>query len=367
MKTTIIQKIETIMQSDNAKSGLAFVLYLLSLIYALIMRIRALFYKHGIFRTRRLDRKVVSIGNITSGGSGKTPMTIYLAKMLHDLGCRVVILSRGYRGKYERSTGIVSDGNRLLMDADSAGDEPYLMAGKLKGVPVIVGQDRYECGILAIQKFNPQIILLDDAFQHLRLYRDVDIVLMDRSRPLGNGNVIPRGMLREPSKHLKRGHIFVFTRATQSQLNNNNNIENLIANKPVIRCRHIPDQLMQTNEKGHLIHFDPKSLAETPIFAFSGIANNEDFQRMINTLKYQTVGALHFPDHHVYSDADLSNIIVQAHQSGAKCLVTTEKDYVKIIERVQWDLPFFALGIRLSFGNESHYFENVIKEKLNIK
>ncbi|KPA10508.1 Tetraacyldisaccharide 4'-kinase [Candidatus Magnetomorum sp. HK-1] len=365
MKKTIIQKIETIMRNDNAKGGLAFILYVLSLIYAVVMKIRALFYAHGIFRTKRLSCKVISIGNITVGGSGKTPMTIYLARMLQRLGFNIVIISRGYRGQYERRTGIVSDGNKLLMDADSAGDEPFLMAGKLKGVPVIVGKDRYECGCLAIQKFNPQVILLDDAFQHLRLHRDVDMVLMDRSRPLGNSHVIPRGMLREPAIHLKRGHIFVLTRATQSQLNDISNIEHYIANKPILRCRHVPDQLMQTNEKGHLILFDPSSLAEKPIFAFSGIANNEDFQRMINTLKYQTVGALHFPDHHVYSDADLSKIIAQAHQSGAKCLVTTEKDYVKIIERVQWNLPLFALGIRLSFGNETNYFENVIKEKLD--
>ncbi|MBF0450450.1 MAG: tetraacyldisaccharide 4'-kinase [Candidatus Magnetomorum sp.] len=367
MKKSYTQKIEDIMRDDHAKGGLAFFLFVLSIIYSLVMRIRAFFYTHGIFRTKRLPCKVISIGNITLGGSGKTPMTIYLARMLQKIGLRVLILSRGYKGQYERSIGIVSDGKKILMDAESAGDEPFLMAEKLTGVPVLVGKDRYECGCLAIQKFKPQVILLDDAFQHLRLHRDVDMVLMDRSRPLGNMHVVPRGTLREPAMHLNRANIFIFTRASQTQLDNQlSQIEHYVTNKPLLRCRHVPDQLMQTDDAGRVAIFEPSSLSEHRIFAFSGIANNSDFLRMINGLGYQTVSSEMFQDHHVYSDSDLDTLAEQAKASGAECIVTTEKDYVKIIKRIHWALPVFALGIRLSFGNDSEYFEKVIKEKLNV-
>jgi len=355
------------MRDDHAKGGLAFFLFVLSLIYSLIMKIRAFFYAYGLFKTKRLNCKVISIGNITMGGSGKTPMTIYLARMLQQMGIRVLILSRGYKGKYERSIGIVSDGKNILMDADSAGDEPFLMAEKLKGVSVLVGKDRYETGCVGIQKFNPQVIILDDAFQHLRVHRDLDIVLMDRSRPLGNQYVFPRGMLREPPAHLNRAHVYIMTRASQTQIGNYESIlAPYIANKPVLKCRHVPDKLMQTDEIGRISIFDPSSLGARRIFTFSGIANNNDFLRIAETLNYQIVGSELFQDHHVYSDADLETIVVKAKQSGAECMVTTEKDYVKVIERFKCSLPLFALGIRLSFGNDSTFFESVIKEKLNL-
>jgi tetraacyldisaccharide 4'-kinase len=365
MKQSFIQNIEDIMRDENARGILAFFLFILSIIYSFVMKIRAFFYIHGIFKTRQLPCKVISIGNITVGGSGKTPMTIYLSKLLQQMGYRVLILSRGYKGKYERSLGIVSDGKNILMDADSAGDEPFLMAEKLKDVPVLVGKDRYECGCLGIQKFKPQVIILDDAFQHLRLHRDVDIVLMDRTRPLGNKHVIPRGMLREPASHLQRAHIFVMTRASQTQIDSQKSeIDQYIGNKPLLRCRHVPDQLLQTDDAGRIILFEPSSLAGRRIFAFSGIANNDDFLRMLNILSYQTLGSETFQDHHVYSDADLEMIVIKAKQSGAECIVTTEKDYVKVIERMNCSLPFFALSIRLSFGNDLNYFESIVREKL---
>jgi len=364
MKQSYQQKIETIMRSNQAKGGLAFVLFMLSMLYVFIMKIRAFFYSCGIFRTQKLPCKVISIGNITLGGVGKTPMTIYLAQMIHNLGFRVAILSRGYKGKSENTCGIVSDGKQIIMDAASAGDEPFLMAEKLPQVPIVVGKNRYECGQLAIHKFSPQVILLDDAFQHLRLHRDINIVLMDATEPLGNNYVVPRGLLREPVSQLNRGQMFLFTRARARNENVLEKLSPYLTGKPVFSCQHMPDKLIQTDDAGRLVFFEPASLSNQRIFAFSGIANNDDFLKILNELHYQVADSLPFKDHHVYSDAELYKIAESAKNSGAQCLVTTEKDYVKIYSRIQWPLPLFALRIQISFGDDTPHFETIIKEWL---
>jgi tetraacyldisaccharide 4'-kinase len=357
------QKIESIMRSDHATGIFAFFLYLLSKIYAGIMKIRALLYQWQIFQIKKLHCKVISIGNITTGGSGKTPMTIYLARMLSRFGCRVVILSRGYRGTFEQSCAIVSDGKKIIMDARSAGDEPCLMAKKLSSVPVIVGKDRYACGQMAIQKFSPDMILLDDAFQHLRIYRDIDIVLMDNYSPLGNSHVIPRGVLREPKSHLHRAHLFVLTRATKKQ-DNTTQIKPYVANKPIFKCSHVPDQLMQMNDNGQVNFLAPETLTHQAVYAFSGIANNDDFLQMLTRLQYQVVGTNHFHDHHDYNDNDLKMIETNAKNAGAKYLLTTEKDYVKVCNHIHWTIPLFALSIKLNFGDDTKIFERTILNRL---
>jgi len=357
------QKIESIMRSNHETGLLAFVLFVLSLLYAGIMKARALLYQWGIFRINKLPCKVISIGNITTGGAGKTPMTIYMARMLKQLGFRVVILSRGYRGSFEQACAIVSDGNNIFMDAQTAGDEPCLMAKKLTQIPVIVGKNRFECGQMAVQKFSPDVILLDDAFQHLRIFRDIDIVLMDHQFPLGNTHVIPRGVLREPKFHLHRAHLFVMTRATQQQ-DNLSQIRPYVANKPVFKCNHVPDQLMQTNDTGHAAFLSPETLANQVVYAFSGIAKNDDFVQMLINLQYQVVGFENFNDHHDYNDNDLKSIDSNANKSCAKYILTTEKDYVKVCQQIQWTLPLFALGIQLSFGDDTKKFESTIQNRV---
>ncbi|MFN2165764.1 MAG: tetraacyldisaccharide 4'-kinase, partial [Anaerolineae bacterium] len=176
-------------------AGLAQVLKVLSLGYGALVRLRSAAYA-GSRRRRRLPVPVISVGNLTVGGTGKTPMIARLAASLLAAGRRPAIVSRGYRGGLEKTGGIVSDGHRLLQDAAAAGDEPFMLAMQLPGVPVAVGRDRYEIGRRVIRALSADVILLDDGFQHLRLARDVDILLMDARRPLGNGHVLPRGPLR---------------------------------------------------------------------------------------------------------------------------------------------------------------------------
>ena len=178
--------------------SLASLLHGISIFYGAAQRLRATCYRHRVFPSRELPCKVISVGNITVGGTGKTPMTIHVAAEIKRAGFNVVIVSRGYKGRAEKHGGIVSDGRTLYMDAELAGDEPYLIACRLKGVPVVVGKNRFAAGMLAIGKYQSDVIVLDDAFQHLKLKRDIDLVLLDTCVLLEIPTCCPEGFLESP-------------------------------------------------------------------------------------------------------------------------------------------------------------------------
>jgi tetraacyldisaccharide 4'-kinase len=207
---TLRKRIEIVIHSEKADSPglLALLLYGVSTVYGAAQKIRATGHRHNLLQSKSLPCRVIAIGNITAGGTGKTPMTIYLARELQQSGKRVAVVSRGYKGAAEKGGGIVSDGQNVLMDAGRAGDEPLLIASRLKGIPVVVGKNRYEAGMLAIREFQPEIIVLDDAYQHLKLKRDINLVLLDHDRPFGNSHLLPRGILREPPDALARADAY---------------------------------------------------------------------------------------------------------------------------------------------------------------
>ena len=211
----IYKKIEKVITSDsrNGYDWLVLFLSMASKVYGGVVKIRRIFYKNGILISKKLSCPIISIGNITVGGTGKTPMTIYVAQVVKNLGYKVAIISRGYKGKAEKIGGIVSDGKGLLMTPENAGDEPYLMANRLKDVQVIVGKNRFDAGRLAIRKFDPDVIVLDDGFQHLMLQRDLDMVLLDYHRPFGNGHLLPRGVMREPVSALLHADAIILTKS----------------------------------------------------------------------------------------------------------------------------------------------------------
>ncbi len=240
------QKIESIMNSkgDPPLPPLALLLHCMSIFYGAAQRLRATSYQHRVIPSRELPCKVISIGNITVGGTGKTPMTIYVATEIKRAGFNVVIVSRGYKGRAEKHGGIVSDGRRIYMDADQAGDEPYMIACRLNDIPVVVGKDRFAAGMLAIDKFQPDVIVLDDAFQHLKLKRDLDLVLLDHRRPFGNTHLLPRGVLREPVSSLARGAACILTRcrsgAEEAALSSSAQIQMLVPGIPVFTSSYVP-------------------------------------------------------------------------------------------------------------------------------
>ena len=368
-------KIKTIMTGNEQARLFSFesFLFMVSLVYGGAVRLREAFYKNSILRPKKLPCFVISIGNLTVGGTGKTPMTIYMAKFVKSLGYKVAVISRGYKGGAEKTGGIVSNGHTIFMEPEKAGDEPFMMAAKLENIPVVVGQNRYKAGWLAIKEFNPDVIVLDDAFQHLNLKRDIDIVLLDCGRPFGNAHLLPRGILREPISALKRSDAFVLTRSDfapdyirQAFMHK---IENLAPGRPVFRSFHVPNLYRPINDKKsmsgiELQNFAPDLLHGRRVVAFSGLARNNDFRRTVENLKCDLINFFEFPDHHKYTEMDLQTIIQSSINAQAEFILTTEKDYVRISGKTSWPVELVIIGIELSFENDENVFINFIKNRL---
>ena len=367
--------IESVMQSHGKAPvfSMALLLYLGSYLYGTGTKIRNTCYQKGVLRTRRLSCSVVSIGNITLGGTGKTPMSIYVASAFHEMGLRVAILSRGYGGAAERNGGIVSDGETVRMDPKQAGDEPYMIASKLKGVPVLVGGNRFRMGQIAVDKFSIDVIVLDDGFQHIALARDLDIVLLDDRYPFGNQYLFPRGTLREPVSALKRSHAFVLTRTVSPKPLSLERIRKIARDRPVFTSSHKPNihkiigpkKTLQASDLETSDSNSSGSLQNKAVFAFSGIGGNKDFFRTVENFGCRLSGFLGFPDHHRYSHDDLEHVQKRAVDSGAELLVTTEKDYARIAHHgFTLSLGLAVIGVDTVFGEEKAAFFEFLKIRI---
>ena len=374
----IKKKIERVITGDN-KNGydwFAPFLSMISKVYGGAVKLRRIFYKNGILPSKRLPCSIISIGNITVGGTGKTPMTIYVAQVVKQLGYKVVIISRGYKGKAEKVGGIVSDGRIFLMTPEIAGDEPYMMAKRLKDVPVIVGKNRFKAGRLAIRKFDPDVIVLDDGFQHLKLQRDIDIVLLDYSKPFGNGHLLPRGVMREPASALLCANAIILTRSDTVNDNKASSspkkLRSYERKKPVYRTFHHPfiyktvkeEKTIFENSIQGTLRFSSASIEGRTVFAFSGLADNYNFRRTVKSLKCNLSGFMEFPDHHPYSERDLDEILSVAKKSMSECIITTEKDYVRIAHKIDWPYDLFVIGIEIDFGVDKKRFNSYIKDRI---
>ncbi|HUV50298.1 MAG TPA: tetraacyldisaccharide 4'-kinase [Anaerolineae bacterium] len=371
----IRKKIESIMTGEDKTCFFSFasILFIISLAYGYAVKLREFCYKTGIVKSKKLPCAVISIGNITVGGTGKTPMTIKVAQIISGLGYKVAIISRGYKGGAEKTGGIVSNGHTIFMEPEKAGDEPFMIAAKIKNIPVVVGQNRYKAGSLAIREFDPDVIVLDDAFQHLDLKRDIDIVLLDCRRPFGNAHLLPRGILREPISALKRSDAFVLTRfdsasdyIRQAAVDK---IENLAHGRPFFRSFHVPNLYKPANDKKSmpgikLQNFDSGLLHGRRVVAFSGLAGNDDFRRTVESLKCDLIDFFEFPDHHKYTETDLQRIIQSSINAQAEFILTTEKDYVRISGKTSWPIEIVVVGIELSLGDDESPFVDFIKTRL---
>jgi tetraacyldisaccharide 4'-kinase len=293
-------------------------------LYALALKMRAALYRSGLWKSRRLPRPVISIGNITVGGTGKTPMAAYIAGLLLADGHKVAVLSRGYGGSLEGQTCVVSDGSTVMLGAQECGDEPYLLATTLPGLMVVIGPDRYAAGQLAMQQLAPDIFLLDDGFQHLRLHRDLNIVLLDYSRPFGNQLTLPAGILREPVSALSRADLAIFTRAPRGAA-----LPVDVGNIPACVSSHTIVDLLPL---GGQTPVSFSSCYGQKVLAFAGIADPDSFFTGLRAVGLNLVASLSFPDHVAYGKAQYDEIAAAMKSSGAEVLITTEKDGVKLKE-----------------------------------
>lgn len=291
-----------------------------SLLYSFVQQLRVTLYKTGLLKIRRLPRPVISIGNITVGGTGKTPHTACIAGLLLNQGYKVAVLSRGYGGALEGHTVVVSDGATVMLGPTECGDEPYLLATTVPGLMVVIGTDRYAAGLLAMQQLAPDVFLLDDGYQHIRLYRDLDILLLDSATPFGNGWTLPAGLLRESSQATLRADWIIHTRSS-----------GIIENIPVL------DQIPQISSRHRLTGFTLLSDgSDVPLdslgklVAFAGIAEPDRFFDDIRMLSDKLAGTLALPDHAPYTKEIISAIAALIRDSGADYAVTTRKDAVKL-------------------------------------
>lgn len=319
-------------------------LFLLSLLYGLIVSVRVWLYQAGLFKVRRLPKPVVSVGNITVGGTGKTPVTAYIAALLLERGLRVVVLSRGYGGSLEGNAVVVSDGVTIFETPTTCGDEPYLLASSVPGLPVVIGADRYQAGLLAVERLAPDIFLLDDGFQHVRLHRDLNILLMDCVRPFGNGNILPAGPLREPQKAVSRADLLIYTRCTSES----DSTVKICPDLPVCRAEYRLSSFYQLDSGKDI----PIEIIKTQhVLAVAGIAYPASFYTSLKAVGITPCSTLSLPDHEPYSAVTLNKIKQLAKEYAVTLIITTEKDAVKLgsLPGLQELTPIVVAKLELAF------------------
>ena len=334
------------------------IFYPISLLYYVGINIRNLLYKIHVLKTKSLPCKVISVGNITVGGSGKTPTVQYLSKLLQSKGKKVGIISRGY-GRKSKNTIIVTDGKIKPKTWENFGDEAFMLAKNLEGIPIIVGKSRYEAGIKMITEFNPDIIIMDDGFQHTALYRNLDIVLINSKDTEKSHRLIPLGLLREPLSNLSRADLVIFTKTniykpSQYQEKIKNKIKCPIINNKI----NIDSILLDTKGESHHL----KIINSKNIYLFSALGDQEGFKKTMEKTGAIIVGHDKYPDHYVYTKNDLKNIEKNARGNDASFIITTEKDILKTINH-DINMNLYFVKMKMVFEPENileKYIEKII-------
>ncbi|HSK72417.1 MAG TPA: tetraacyldisaccharide 4'-kinase [Pyrinomonadaceae bacterium] len=327
-------------------------------IYGAIANARNSLYRKGIFKSFSLGAPTVSVGNITVGGTGKTPLVAFIAEILNENGEKVCILTRGYGRENERERVLVSDGKAILADVKQAGDEPLELAQKLLEKAVIVADaNRVEAGFWACEKFGITAFVLDDGFQHQRIRRDLDIVCVDATNPFGNGKVLPSGVLRESLANLKRADAIVITRANlidEKQISNLKSKISEFAKCPIFLSENKISNLVNLKEfpaKAQRAQKEGGESKKGGAFAFCALGNPNNFFEQLKRENFNLVSSQTFPDHHFYKQKDIAELEKKAKQTGAESLITTAKDAVKLKD-LKFDLPCFVAESEMIFQDE---------------
>lgn len=350
-------------------------LKVLSVIFAGVVAVRYFFYRIGLLRRYPLGIQVISIGNVTAGGTGKTPVTEMFARALAAKGRKVAILSRGYRRKeapwWQRMFTqvidpplVVSDGKRVLLDSAVGGDEPYMLASNLPGVAVVVDRDRVKAGRYAIKRLGCDTIILDDGFQYQKLKHSVEVVLVDATNPFGNGNMLPRGILREPVRHLKRADIIFLTKCGGDTSEVEAEIRKYNRKAEIVKCTHSPKTLKDVWSREE---FPLDWLEGKTVCTLSGIASPKGFENSLRRLGAKVVWCERYADHHRYDPSEILYALNRTADMGSDALVTTEKDAVRFprFETVPVKCLYLRIAIDVLEGEKS--FNKIINRISYIK
>lgn len=346
----------------------------LSYVFSGIVRLRHRMYDARILRDFPLGCTVVVVGNLTVGGTGKTPVVEKFARSLSERGRKVAILSRGYKSKPESALSkfarwfthgeppppkVVSDGERVLLDSELAGDEPYMLARNLPGVVVIVDKNRVKAGHYAVSRFGADTLILDDGFQYLPLRGQIQLLLVDKTNPFGNCSMLPRGILREPISHLRRAsYIFI----TKSDGVKDPELERMIRRHnptvEIIECAHVPEKLVDFASG----RFESLSVLKgAKVSCFSAIASPESFEKFIADLGAEIVYKKRFLDHHRFDDSELDEFFRKSAEAGAGLAVTTEKDAVRIRVDYAAKIPFYYTKLEIEILDGCDDFESAVE------
>ena len=351
-------------------------LYLLSKIFQVLIKIRRFLYNVRIFRDSTLGVQVIAIGNLTVGGTGKTPVVEKFARELQDQGRHVAILSRGYRSKppplHHRFLNkflfradstpprVVSDGKSLLLDSETAGDEPYMLASNLKDVVVLVDKDRVKSGRYAIERFGCDTLLLDDGFQYWKLRgRRRDIVLIDCQQPFGNERLLPRGTLREPPSHLARASTIFITKSDGNTADLRKRIAQQNPKAGIIECIHQPlyfEDVFTADRVGIQLIKGKK------VASLSGIAQPESFEQSLIRLGSELVYSKRFADHHRFTQQEILNVINRGKKRQAHAIITTQKDAVRFPKLDRRDLPIYFMRVEIKILSGAKDFHDCVRD-----
>ena len=332
-------------------------------LYGVAMKVRRALYRTGRFRVHNLGVPVLSVGNLTTGGTGKTPLVEWITNDLAQAGRRVCILTRGYGRRNAGTRVVVSSGSEILSDADKAGDEPLLLAERLKGrAAVICDPDRVSAARWAVENFKSDAFVLDDGFQHLRVARNLNILTIDATNPWGNGKLFPAGILRESPAELTRADCVVITRADDSNQTAELQSEmNELGNDcPVFQSRMTLCGLREVGRSEAVSGEKPKASA---VAAFCAIGNPESFFSLVRRGGYQLCHTQAFRDHHIFTQADIDRVAREAISRGGQILLTTAKDEVKL-RKLSFEMPCYAVDIGIEIES-AEQFSFLIQQSLN--
>ncbi|MBE6370757.1 MAG: tetraacyldisaccharide 4'-kinase [Lentisphaerae bacterium] len=351
-------------------------LFIASRIYQRAVLFRLWMYDNRVIRNRAIGCLVVSIGNVTCGGTGKTPVVEVFARSLSQKGRRVAILSRGYRSrdrsllsklqkkfsskKMEVPPRVVSDGKNLLLDSVRAGDEPFMLASNLKNVAVLVDKDRVKSGLYAIEEFGTDTLILDDGFQYLNLKAHINILLVDSTAPFDNHHVLPRGLLREPIRSIRRADYIFLTKSDGSA--KLRHLKSFLRRQnhhaEIIECCHKPQYLEDVYQKGARLPLD--YLKGKKVASISAIANPASFNAFLSELGSNIVEEIHYADHHRYRQQEMIDFINAAKAAGADMIMTTEKDAVRMPRLDRRDIPILFLRVQIDILSGQENFDQCI-------
>ena len=335
----------------------------LSYLFLTVVSIRYFLYRTGLLRRYPLGTQVISIGNVTAGGTGKTPVTEIFARTLAAEGRKVAILSRGYRRKeapwWQRlftqvieKPLAVSDGRHVLLDSETGGDEPYMLASNLPGVAVVVDRNRVRAGRYAVNRLGCDTLILDDGFQYQKLKHSIEVVLVDSTNPFGNGNLLPRGILREPARNIRRADIIFLTKCRGDVSAVKEEIRRYNSTAEIVECNHTPKVLKDVWSREE---YPLDWLSGKTVCTLSGIASPKGFENSLRHLGAKVVWCERYADHHRYDSSEVLYALNRTADMGADALVTTEKDAVRFprLETTPVRCLYLRVAIEILAGGES--------------